>query len=217
MVKGVGFPELEKHGVKGIKYFAKGKRGFIYAGFIYNGGHAKKRVAIKVKNPGSMAVDRIKNESKWLKVLNRRRIGPKLLFFSSNQLVYEFVEGDFIVDYIKKNKKRSIIKIIKGTFNQMYKLDMLGINKEEMHHPLKHIIITKKNAPVLIDFERTHIAKKPHNVTQFGVFIISSHMARLLQGKDILIDKKRLIALLRGYKKNMTKKNFNSIIKAMDS
>ncbi len=209
------FSKLTNKGIKNIEYFAKGKRGFVYTG-IYR----KKKVAIKIKNPKSKAINRIKNEVKWLKIINKYNIGPKFLFFVDNKLIYEFVEGDFIIDYIKNNDKKNIIKIIKNIFYQMYKLDNLGINKEEMHRPLKHIIINKKNYPisetakaVLIDFERTHKAKKPHNVTQFGVFIISNYLNKILKNKNIILNKNNVINKLKNYKDNYNKKNFDKLMK----
>ena len=223
------FSRLEKKGIKNIAYFAKGKRGFVYIG-IYKG----KRVAIKIKNPKSEPIGRIKNEAEWLKILNKHKIGPKFIMFMDDKLIYEFVEGDFILDYIKNNNKENIMKILKNIFYQMYKLDRLKVNKEEMHHPVKHIIVNKKNQPiligakkskisgisktakaVLIDFERTHKVKKPHNVTQFGVFIISSYLMRILKNRNIIINKNKFINLLKIYKNNVNKNNFNKITREM--
>jgi len=49
----------------------------------------------------------------------------------------------------------------------LFIMDKLKINKEEMSHPQKHIIIDKNNNLTLIDFERAHYTIKPSNVTQF--------------------------------------------------
>ena len=80
-------------------------------------------------------------------------------------------------------------------------MDKLGLNKEELHRPFKHIII-KDNEPVQIDFERCYESKKPHNVTQFGEFIM----------RHKLVDKDKMIELLKEYKKAQTKKNFDMVV-----
>jgi len=63
--------------------------------------------------------------------------------------------------------------VLKNVFEQCYKMDKLGLNKEEMHHPVKHIVVQKNGKPVLLDFERCKSRKRQHNVTQFCQFVIS--------------------------------------------
>ncbi len=196
---------LEKKGLKNIKKFARGHRGLLYKANL-----KKKEIVIKTKKPESEAKGRIANETKWIKILNKHKIGPKLIFSGKGYFAYEFVKGDFILDFIEKNNKEDIIKTIKNVFNQLYIMDKLKVDKEEMHHPLKHVIIDKK--PVLIDFERCKITEKPKNVTQFCQFITSSLTCPLLKSKEIKINKKNMIELAKKYKKDMSEKNLNQIL-----
>jgi release factor glutamine methyltransferase len=228
--------KLEKKRIKNIKYFSKGKRGFIFVG-KYN----YKKVAIKIKNPESKAILRIDNEIKSLKILNIKNIGPKLLFYDNDFLVYEFVDGNGILEffdsiikkisinkYNKKNhnlknkikndkNKKIVLKIIKKILNQMFIMDKLKINKEEMSHPQKHILIDKKNNPVLIDFERAHYTIKPGNVTQFCDFLISNNIKTILKNNNIIINKDKMINAAKKYKKQQNKENFNNILKTIIS
>lgn len=198
--------ELEKKKVKNLKYFAKGHRGIISKG-IYR----RKPLIIKCKNPKSMAENKIQNEAKWLKILNRHKIGPKLLFSGKNYLAYKFVDGIFIADWLKKSGKKQIVKLIKKIFAQMLVLDKLKADKEEMHHPHKHIII-KDSKPVLLDFERMHIVENPKNVTQFCQFLISGAVFGILAEKLVKIDKGRLIVLAKAYKNSYSTSDFRKII-----
>ena len=134
-----------------------------------------------------------------------------MLFSDKDYLIYKFIDGDFIVDYIKKFNKNQIKKIIKTIFNQLHTLDKLKIDKEEMHRPLKHIIISD-NKPYLIDFERTHYVRNPKNVTQFCQFLISGNFTNILRNKDIYIDKNEAIKLAKIYKKNQSFANFKKIM-----
>ncbi len=186
--------ELNKKNVKKIKYFAHGKRGVIFMG-KYNG----KKIAVKVKRKESKAVERIKNEVKWLKVLNKKNIGPRLLFYGDNYLAYKFVEGEFILDYLRNKRDR---KVLVSVLNQCFEMDKLGVNKEEMHRPVKHIIVNEEGEVTLLDFERCYKTKKPHNVTQFGVFLVRHKLAN-----------KKIISLLKSYKKEMNKSNLDKIAK----
>ena len=195
---------LEKKQIKNIKKLTKGHRGLIYTGYLNN-----KKVTIKIKNPKSKAVGRIKNEAEYINLLNKYKIGPKLLFYSKDYFVYKFIKGDFIEDFIKKSSKSNVIKVLKIIFNQMFILDKLKINKEEMHHPVKHVIVSN-NKPILLDFERCHKTLKPHNVTQFCQYII--RLSKLLKGKNIIINKKKIIKLSKIYKKDINKKNLRVIL-----
>jgi len=197
---------LENRGIKNVKYLTKGHRGLLFTGFYKN-----KKITIKTKNPKSAAIGRIENEAKWLKKLNHYKIGPKLLFAEKDFIVYRFLDGDFIINFVKKSSKNSIKKIIKNIFIQMFELDKLKIDKEEMHHPLKHIIVSS-NKPYLIDFERAHYSQKPKNVTQFCQFLMSANLSEILKNKGIFINKDRLIQLAKIYKNNQNMANFKKIV-----
>ena len=150
--------------ITGIKLFAHGHRGLIFTGIFKN-----KKIAIKIQRPDTAAQGTVAREAVVLKKLNRVGIGPRLLLTGKNYFAYEFVEGPFIRDFIKTAPPAAIKKLLISVFYQMKKLDELGLNKEEMHHPFKHVIIAKtnQNKPVLLDFERCKKTAKTHNVTQF--------------------------------------------------
>ena len=194
---------LESKKITNVKYLAKGHRGLLFTGLYKN-----KKVVIKTKNPQSKAIGRIENEAKWLKKLNKRGIGPELLFAEGAYFAYKFIDGDFIADYIKKSGKNQIKKSLKNIFSQLFILDRLKADKEEMHHPLKHIIVSK-NKPYLIDFERMHYAQSPKNVTQFCQFLMS--LNETLKSRKININNEKIIQLAKVYKREPSNVNLKKI------
>ena len=196
---------MEDSGLEDIKFFMKGHRGLIFKARF-----EKKDVAVKIKRPESKAVDRICNEVRFLSVLNKKGIGPKPLFSLDDYFVYEFVKGEFILDYFRKVSRKDIIRVIKDVLKQMNELDKLKINKEEMHHPLKHVVIKNKK-PILLDFERCYYSKKPHNVTQFVQFVI-----KLNKEFKLDLNKKKLIEVSKKYKKEYSERYYKEIIKLID-
>lgn len=188
---------LKKKKVKNLVYLAHGKRGMVFTG-KYKG----KKIAVKVKKKSSEAIDRIKNEILWLERLNKVGIGPKLLFHNENYLAYEYVHGEFITDFIAKNSKTKVKKVLKNVFDQCFIMDELRINKEEMHRPLKHILVDYPDVR-MIDFERVYYTFNPHNVTQFVQFV--SNILKL--------DKKKMRVLSQRYKQEMTIKNLKAIVR----
>lgn len=171
--------------IKDLKYFAKGKRSKVYTGRYGN-----YKVGVKIS-------ERAKLEAKWLKLLNKYGIGPKFLFLDENKLVYRFVEGKRIKDYLKVNKDK---KVVKEVLRQCRILDKLKIDKKELVNPYKHILVGKK--VVMIDFERCHYVDKAKNVTQFFEFLFR-----------IKFLKRDNIEVLKKYKKNQNDKNFEKILR----
>ena len=143
--------------------FARGKRGLIYTFKKDN-----KTIAVKIKNPESKAENRIQNEIYFLKILNKYCIGPKILSYGEDYFCYEFMKGKTLKGYLKEKKKSK--NILNDIMKQCKIMDKLKINKEEMHKPLKNIIIKNKK-PFLVDFERCHFTLRPKNVNQFKQFL----------------------------------------------
>ncbi len=198
---------LEKKGIKNIHIFAHGKRGL-----LYTGEKGKTLIAIKTKHPQSKASGRIKNEIKFLKMLNKYKIGTKLLFYDKSYFAYKFVSGKYIKEFIEtENNKTKVKKVLKNIHNKCFAMDKLKINKEEMHNPYKHIIIN--NTITMLDFERCTKTKKPHNVTQFLQYIMRNK--KFLDKKGFKINKKQIIKLGKEYKSNIGSGSFNRILKIL--
>lgn len=201
-------------GIKNIEYFTKGHRGI-----LYTGEYKKKKVVIKVKLEQSKAFGRIENEGNWLKRLNKKNIGPKLIKANKDYVVYYFVSGLLLIEFIKNLKsdlknRDLILKLIRDVFCQCFVMDKISVDKEEMHFPIKHIIVTKKRdkiLPVLLDFERCHIVQGAKNVTQFSMFMLK--IRDLLQGYGIKVKQERIIGLAKVYKRYPSQENFNKILK----
>ncbi len=189
--------------VKNKKYFSKGKRSIVYIGDYKN-----KKVIIK-QSIGR--INTIKNEAKFLKILNKYKIGPKLIYYDKNNLIYEFISGIKIIDWLKLNNKSKIRKILKSILDDCRLLDKLKINKRELKNPYKHILIDK--IPKMIDFERCNFVKKQKNVTQFCQFLMSKKVYDILKNKDLKFNKSKLMKELRKYKKNYEDKYYKNILK----
>jgi HemK-related putative methylase len=156
---------LENEGVREISFLAKGHRGHIFKG-LRNG----KKVAIKIPNPKSKAVGRIAHEAEMLAKVNKEGIGPLLVLPGRDFLMYEYVDG-FTIGQLLKDKAAGIDDIFKEVMRQMETLDSMGINKQEMTNPHKHILVDSAGKVTLIDFERARHSERPKNVSQFKEYI----------------------------------------------
>ncbi|MBW3013659.1 hypothetical protein KY335_00280, partial [Candidatus Woesearchaeota archaeon] len=206
ITKSTVLKDLEKKKITNVRKFAHGHRGIVYQAMM-----GKKKIAIKVQKD-KKGPDRIRNEVYWLKELNKKNIAPKFIFTDRTYFVMEFVEGQMIWDFIAANDKTAIKKIIKNVFDQCSAMDQIGVNKEEMHHPIKHLLIVGDRV-IMIDFERCRRTKDPKNVTQFAQFITSTSFLVALMGKGFTINQDKIRRLAKIYKSNMCTRNLDKIIK----
>lgn len=205
--KSAELKEFESKKLSNVSLFNHGKHGKIYTA-EYRG----KKVAIKTALTQQFETH-IQNEAKMLKLVNKKGIGPRFVFSTPQYFVYNFVEGNFILDFLPKANKSVAKKIIKNILLQCRTLDKIKLTKQEMTRPIKHIIVTKSKKPVMIDFERCRHSQRPKNVTQFCQFIISPQVARDIEKKGIRLDRNGIIEACRHYKKLPSEKNFKRIEK----
>lgn len=194
--------DAEKRGVDDITYFSRGKRGWIFTGTLKGW-----MVALKIKNPVSLAMGRVENEAAMLRLVNKKGIGPAVRFSTENVLCYDFVKGVLIKDWLAGAKRPAVLRVLRAVLGQCRTLDEMGIQKEEMHHPHKHIVIGKKI--VLLDFERAHKTLRPHNVTQYCQYI--SSLSLVLQEKGITISRDAVREAATAYAANDSDAAFKRI------
>lgn len=144
-----------------MELFARGKRSLIYK---------DGKVILKVEREDSTAINRIENEAHWLQQVNTKKIGPKFLKVEKNKLYMEYIPGPSVEEYLNTHTKKEQKKILKQLLEQAYQLDVMKVNKLEMHRVTKNGIV-KKNKLILLDFERCKKTPAPKNVTQACQFI----------------------------------------------
>jgi putative serine/threonine protein kinase len=191
------------------EFLASGKRGLVYKA-VQKG----REVCIKEKNPESEAGITIQKETKFLKIMNKQGIGPEFIKADKDRIVMEFIQGERILDHLKRVNKTAIKKILKKVLDQARIMDEIKINKFELTNPYKHIII-RNEEPIMIDFERCRISEQPKNVTQTIQFFTSTRMKCLLKEKDLLLNKEKLIKLAKEYKESYSKEKYEEILKVI--
>ena len=159
------------------EFLSKGKRGIVCLR-EWDG----RTIAVKTKNPLSTAPARIDIEAQFLNKVNKHGIGPTFYFFADGELGMEYIKGELFEEFLPRHPKQDIRAVLMDLIDQLFQLDQLGITKEEMHHPTKHIIV-RSGKPVLIDFERCRFTEKPKNVTQLVQYLTSSRLSAQLREK----------------------------------
>ena len=164
--------ELKALGVESISFQGKLQVGTIsilgkgYVGIVVLGKIGRKKVAVKIRRNDSPRKN-LKREAELLKITNQSNVGPKLVGFSKNFLVMEYLEGEKIGDWIaslkKKGSSSQLKTIIKKILEDCYKLDRIGLDHGELSHIVKHVIVGNKTT--IIDFESSSVDRRVSNVT----------------------------------------------------
>ena len=212
--------ELKALGVESISFQGELQIGTIsilgkgYVGIVVLGKLGRKKVAVKIRRNDSPRKN-LKKEARLLQITNRYGVGPKLIDFSKNFLVMEYLEGEKIGKWIsdlKTNLRSSQIKtVIKKVLEDCYKLDMIGLDHGELSRMPKHVIVGKKIT--IIDFESSSMERRVSNVTSATqAFFIGSGISKTVKHVYKIPEKKKIINVLRGYKQNQSRESFESLL-----
>jgi len=115
----------------------------------------------------------------------------------------------------KQIGKTVVRKVLREVLEQCWRLDRAGLDHGELSHAPKHIIIDKSDVPFIVDFETASLNRKPSNVTSICQFLfisglVAKKVAEKLGGKD----NKAIIEVLRLYKRDRTRENFETVLEA---
>jgi len=152
-------------------------------------------------------------------LVNSVDVGPKMFDVSKNFLIMEYLEGEKFSDWLDLLKGIGSAKKLKSTIKSIledcYRLDQIGFDHGELSNISKHVIVGKTRAS-LIDFESSSTNRKPSNVTSITqAFFIGSGNAKKAQKIYKNPSKEKIIDVLKQYKQEKTRENFEKLLKIL--
>jgi putative serine/threonine protein kinase len=158
----------------------------------------------------------MKREAYLHEIANSAGVGPVLFRSSKNLITMEFIDGLSIVDWINKQDVGAdeARNVAISVLEQCYRLDTAQIDHGQLSCLNHHIIVSKSNNTAnVIDYESSSTQRKPSNVNAaaqslFVSGLISSRINQLVK----LFHREKIIQLLKIYKWNPTRTNFDNIV-----
>jgi putative serine/threonine protein kinase len=158
----------------------------------------------------------MKREAYLHEIANSAGVGPVLFRSSKNLITMEFIDGLSIVDWINKQDVGAdeARNVAISVLEQCYRLDTTQIDHGQLSCLNHHIIVSKSNNTAnVIDYESSSTQRKPSNVNAaaqslFVSGLISSRINQLVK----LFHREKIIQLLKIYKWNPTRTNFDNIV-----
>ena len=215
--------ELETLGVESISFQGELQIGTIsilgkgYVGIVVLGKIGRKKIAVKIRRNDSPRKN-LKKEAELLKITNRSNVGPKLVGFSKNFLVMEYLEGKKIRDWVanlkKKGSSQQLKIVIKKILEDCYSLDRIGLDHGELSNISKHVIVGNKIT--IIDFESSSTDRKVSNVTSATqALCIGSGISKIIGRVYKIPKKQKMITVLRRYKQEGTRESFENLLSVL--
>jgi len=214
--------EMRKLGIKALSFtgeknvnntsvLGKGYVGIVVLAYAEAG-----KVALKIRRTDADRAG-MKHEAEMLRIANSVNIGPRLLDFTDNFLMMQFIDGLLLPKWLealgeKEDTCLRVRNVLGKILEQAWRLDEIGLDHGELSNGSKHIIVDKEDRVFLVDFETASVTRRVSNVTSICHFLFmkgkASAMIRRRLGE---IYEEALLAALRNYKKKLTRNNFERI------
>ena len=216
--------ELEKLKIKSISFSGPTTIGKLeilgkgYVGLVVLAKRRNKIVALKIRRLDSQRSE-MKSEAKLLKIVNTVNVGPKLVDFSKNFLIMEFLEGEKISNWINSlegpGSSKKLKSTIKSVLEDCFRLDQMRFDHGELSSISKHVIVGKTKS-TLIDFESSSTKRRVSNVTSITqAFFIGSGLGKKIKRIYKIPTKEKIITVLRIYKQEQSRESFENILKIL--
>jgi putative serine/threonine protein kinase len=175
------------------------------------------KAALKISRTDSEE-NRISHEARMLQIANSVEVGPKLLGYRNGLLLMEYIEGKIFPEWIMelsgdRDAHLRLRNALRDLLEQCWRLDLIGLDHGELSRADKHIIVDVKGKAHIVDFESASEKRKTSNVTSVSQYLfIKSRVSELLTKLFRQIERNKLISILRAYKMNHSRENFNLIL-----
>jgi len=213
--------ELQKLGVSALGFageklvFGKPVLGKGCVGIVTLARVKGRKAALKIRR---VDADRVKmqREAQLLKKANSVKVGPKLLDVTRNFMLMQFVDGNLLPDWLtKKPDKAKTKKITRDILEQCFHLDEIGLDHGELSHAPKHVLVSKKCRPFIVDFETASLNRRPSNVTSICQFLFfSTEVGTQIAELTGETDREVILEALRRYKLDRSRANFQNVLLA---
>jgi predicted Ser/Thr protein kinase len=167
------YMRLEKY--EFVKLLAAGQSAWI---FITS--KNKKKYTFKLEKKNSTRRQMVEKETRHLKIANEEKIGFKLVSFDLENrfLIYEYEEGipfNLWIVKLEMKDKKILEKCLKELEKQAKKLDEIGLDHGQLAGTGSNIIVKENGTPIIVDFEKGSIKRKPHNYNVLKSFLYNKN------------------------------------------
>ncbi len=149
------------------------------------------------------------------RIANSGGVGPRIVGYSENFIIMEFIDGLSIINWINNQNitPEQIRNVVISIMEQCYELDKLYLDHGQLSRLDHHVIVSHSSTANIIDFESSSTKRKICNVTSaaqslFLSGLVSKKVNELLHFSE----REKIIQALRIYKQDKSRNNFDNIM-----
>lgn len=209
-LKHLGVVSIERLGRQDLgemSVLGKGCVGLVVAGRVGN-----KRVAVKILRADANRAD-LRGEAANLREANAVGVGPALYGEGEIVLVMEYIEGDFLTEWLKgPQPKEGAVHVLRSLLDQCRRLDSAGLDHGELSDAKRHVIVDRRGAPFIIDFETASRSRTCRNLTAMVNYLFFKESVAMLTGRFLCLEREALRDALRDYKREPSDEAYGRLI-----
>jgi putative serine/threonine protein kinase len=172
------------------------------------------KVAVKIRRTDADRADLL-HEAAMISKANTVGVAPKLVASSKNFLLMQLIDGDLLPNWLKTHTEKEAVKRVLGeVLEQCYRLDGAGLDHGELSKAPKHLLVDKSEKVFIVDFETSSIERRVSNVTAVCQYLFAGNSSASKILAEVFGQKDRLglIDVMRAYKKNRNRENFERLL-----
>ncbi len=215
--------ELRSHGVSALEFSGSASifgvtvpvlgKGFV--GIVVIAHLNGERVAVKIRRVDADRADLL-HEATMITKANIVNVAPKLVASSKNFLLMQLIDGDLLPNWLKINREKPAVRKVLGEIlEQCFRLDEAGLDHGELSKAPKHLLVDKTGKVFIVDFETSSVERRVANVTAVCQYLFAGNSSASKILSEVFGEKERLnlIDVMRAYKKNRNRENFERLHK----
>jgi putative serine/threonine protein kinase len=172
------------------------------------------RVALKIRRADADRAS-MQREAELLGRANMVDVGPKLLGFSKDFLIMQFIGGELLPRWLEKRTgKTRTRRVLRDVLEQCWRLDVAGLDHGELSHAPRHLIVAEDDKASIVDFETASLNRRLANVTSVCQFLFIGQFACRVAKRLGERDRQIITMALRQYKHNVNRENFEKVIES---
>ncbi|MGD6933574.1 MAG: serine/threonine protein kinase [Candidatus Bathyarchaeia archaeon] len=213
--------ELRQLGVESVEFTGTGSaftlqvlgKGFV--GIVVVAYVDRKRFALKMRRVDGGREDFL-HEAEMLQKANAVGVGPKFVAVTRNFLLSQLIDGDLLANWLGAHKEKTEFRRVLGDIlEQCWRLDEAGLDHGELSKAPRHLLMTQKGEPFIVDFETASTQRHASNVTAVCQYLFAGNSIVPKLVWEVLGEKDRyqIIDALKDYKKNRSRNSFEALLK----
>ncbi len=179
--------------------------------------YKRKYYALKIRRTDANRLN-MYDEVVYQSLANSSGVGPFLVNFSENFILMQYVRGTNIIDWYNSTRvsKKRMLKCTVRILEQCYLLDCLKLDHGQLNRLDCHIIISKEDEPIILDFETSSTHRRASNITSASQSIFLNGPIYSQLQNSIPYDRNQIMKKIKRYKTEMNLERFDDLLNMLE-